>query len=646
MIGIDLGTTNSCVSVMDGTTPKVIENSEGDRTTPSFVAYTDDDILVGQSAKRQAVTNPKDTLYAVKRLIGRKFDEDAVKKDQDIVPYTIVKAENGDAWVEAKGKKVAPPEVSAKILQKMKKTAEDYLGQEVTEAVITVPAYFNDDQRKATKDAGKIAGLDVKRIINEPTAAALAYGLDKQKNEQKIVVYDLGGGTFDVSIIEISNLDGEQSFDVLSTNGDTFLGGEDFDLRLIDHLADEFKKEQGVDLKNDPMAIQRLKEAAEKAKIELSSSTQTDINLPYVTADASGPKHLNMKLTRAKLESLVDDLVTRTLDPCKQALSDAGLNASDINEVILVGGQTRMPKVQEAVQNFFGKEPKKEVNPDEAVAMGAAIQAGVLGGDVKDVLLLDVTPLTLGIETMGGVRTPLIEKNSTIPTKKSQVFSTAEDNQPAVTVHVLQGEREMASGNKSLGRFDLTDIPPAPRGTPQIEVTFDIDANGILNVSAKDKATGKEQSIVIKGSSGLSDEEIEKMKKDAEVHADEDRKAKELVDAKNQAEAMIHASEKSIKDLGDKADKAEVDKVNDAVGKLKETLKTDDVEKIKEDTMKLTEVAGKIAEQVYKEQAENAQQNTSSETSGNEEESNKDNVVDADFTEVKEDKEENKKANQ
>ena len=646
MIGIDLGTTNSCVSVMDGTTPKVIENSEGDRTTPSFVAYTDDDILVGQSAKRQAVTNPKDTLYAVKRLIGRKFDEDAVKKDQDIVPYTIVKAENGDAWVEAKGKKVAPPEVSAKILQKMKKTAEDYLGHEVTEAVITVPAYFNDDQRKATKDAGKIAGLDVKRIINEPTAAALAYGLDKQKNEQKIVVYDLGGGTFDVSIIEISNLDGEQSFDVLSTNGDTFLGGEDFDLRLIDYLADEFKKQQGVDLKNDPMAIQRLKEAAEKAKIELSSSTQTDINLPYVTADASGPKHLNMKLTRAKLESLVDDLVSKTLEPCKQALNDAKLSASDINEVILVGGQTRMPKVQEAVQNFFGKEPKKEVNPDEAVAMGAAIQAGVLGGDVKDVLLLDVTPLTLGIETMGGVRTPLIEKNSTIPTKKSQVFSTAEDNQPAVTVHVLQGEREMASGNKSLGRFDLTDIPPAPRGTPQIEVTFDIDANGILNVSAKDKATGKEQSIVIKGSSGLSDDEIEKMKKDAEVHADEDRKAKELVDAKNQAEAMIHASEKSIKDLGDKADKTEVDKVNDAVNKLKETLKTDEVEKIKEDTMKLTEAAGKIAEQVYKEQAANAEQNASSEPSNNEEESNKDNVVDADFTEVKEEKEENQKANQ
>ena len=470
--------------------------------------------------------------------------------------------------------------------------------------------------------------------------------MDKKKNEQKIVVYDLGGGTFDVSIIEISNLDGEQSFDVLSTNGDTFLGGEDFDLRLIDHLADEFKKDQGVDLKNDPMAIQRLKEAAEKAKIELSSSTQTDINLPYVTADASGPKHLNMKLTRAKLESLVEDLVSRTLEPCKQALSDAGLSASDINEVILVGGQTRMPKVQEAVQNFFGKEPKKEVNPDEAVAMGAAIQAGVLGGDVKDVLLLDVTPLTLGIETMGGVRTPLIEKNSTIPTKKSQVFSTAEDNQPAVTVHVLQGEREMASGNKSLGRFDLTDIPPAPRGTPQIEVTFDIDANGILNVSAKDKATGKEQSIVIKGSSGLSDEEIEKMKKDAEVHADEDRKAKELVDAKNQAEAMVHASEKSIKDLGEKADKSEVEKVNDAVNKLKETLKTDEVEKIKEDTMKLTEAAGKIAEQVYKEQAANAEETASSEASSNEEDSSKDNVVDADFTEVKEEKEENKKANQ
>ena len=644
MIGIDLGTTNSCVSVMDGDTPKVIENSEGDRTTPSVVAYTDEDILVGQSAKRQAVTNPQDTLYAIKRLIGRKFDEEAVKKDQDIVPYKITKADNGDAWVEAKGKKIAPPEVSAKILQKMKKTAEDFLGSEVKEAVITVPAYFNDDQRKATKDAGAIAGLDVKRIINEPTAAALAYGLDKQQSEQKIAVYDLGGGTFDVSIIEISNVDGEQSFDVLATNGDTFLGGEDFDLRLIDHLADEFKKDQGMDLRNDPMAIQRLKEAAEKAKIELSSSNQTDINLPYVTADASGPKHLNMKLTRAKLESLVDDLITKTITPCEKALKDAGLSPSDINEVILVGGQTRMPKVQEVVKSFFNKEPKKEVNPDEAVAMGAAIQAGVLGGDVKDVLLLDVTPLTLGIETMGGVRTPLIEKNSTIPTKKSQIFSTAEDNQPAVTIHVLQGEREMASGNKSLGRFDLTDIPPAPRGTPQIEVTFDIDANGILNVAAKDQATGKEQSIVIKGSSGLSDEEIDKMKKDAELHAEDDKKAKDLVDAKNQAEAMIHASEKSIKDLGDKADKTEVDKVNEAIKNLKEEIEKDDADQIKEKTMKLTEAAGKIAEQAYKEQAEQQKQNTESDASQSGDA--KDNVVDADFTEVKEDnKEDSQKAN-
>ena len=644
MIGIDLGTTNSCVSVMDGDKPKVIENSEGDRTTPSVVAYTDEDILVGQSAKRQAVTNPQDTLYAIKRLIGRKFDEEAVKKDQDIVPYKITKADNGDAWVEAKGKNIAPPEVSAKILQKMKKTAEDYLGAEVKEAVITVPAYFNDDQRKATKDAGAIAGLDVKRIINEPTAAALAYGLDKQQNEQKIAVYDLGGGTFDVSIIEISNVDGEQSFDVLSTNGDTFLGGEDFDLRLIDFLADEFKKDQGMDLRNDPMAIQRLKEAAEKAKIELSSSNQTDINLPYVTADASGPKHLNVKLTRAKLESLVEDLINKTITPCEKALKDAGLSSSDINEIILVGGQTRMPKVQAVVKSFFNKEPKKEVNLDEAVAMGAAIQAGVLGGDVKDVLLLDVTPLTLGIETMGGVRTPLIEKNSTIPTKKSQIFSTAEDNQPAVTIHVLQGEREMASGNKSLGRFDLTDIPPAPRGTPQIEVTFDIDANGILNVAAKDQATGKEQSIVIKGSSGLSEEEIEKMKKDAELHAEEDKKAKDLVDAKNQAEAMIHASEKSIKDLGDKADKAEVDKVNDAIKNLKDEIEKDDLDQIKEKTMKLTEAAGKIAEQAYKEQA--AQQNQNQEQDNTESNASKDNVVDADFTEVKEDnKEDSKKAN-
>ena len=643
IIGIDLGTTNSCVSVMDGDTPKVIENSEGDRTTPSFVAYTDDSSLVGQPAKRQAVMNPKDTLYAIKRLIGRKFEEDAVKQDQDIVPYEIVKAENGDAWVEAKGKKISPPEVSAKILQKMKTTAEDFLGSQVTEAVITVPAYFNDAQRQATKDAGKIAGLDVKRIISEPTAAALAYGLDKKQAEQKIVVYDLGGGTFDVSIIEISNLDGEQSFDVLSTSGDTFLGGEDFDLRLIDHLVDEFKKEQGVDLRNDASAIQRLKEAAEKAKIELSSSAQTDINLPYVTADASGPKHLNMKLTRAKLESLVSDLVEKTIEPCKIALKEAGLSTSDINEVILVGGQTRMPKVQEAVQQFFKKEPKKEVNPDEAVAMGAAIQAGVLGGDVKDVLLLDVTPLTLGIETMGGVRTPLIEKNTTIPTKKSQTFSTAEDNQPAVTVHVLQGEREMASGNKSLGRFDLTDIPPAPRGTPQIEVTFDIDANGILNVSAKDKATGKEQSIVIKDSSGLSEDEINQMVKDAETHAEEDKKAKALVDAKNQAEAMILGSEKSIKDLGDKADKSEVEKVNAAIKDLQEELKSDDAEKITEKTMKLTEAAGKIAEQAYKEEAAK-QQGAETSTEDAKTKPN-DNVVDADFTEVKEESEDSKAEN-
>ena len=642
IIGIDLGTTNSCVSVMDGDTPKVIENSEGDRTTPSFVAYTDDGTLVGQPAKRQAVMNPKDTLYAIKRLIGRKFNEEAVKKDQDIVPYKISKAENGDAWVEAKGKKLSPPEISAKILQKMKSTAEDFLGTKITEAVITVPAYFNDSQRQATKDAGKIAGLDVKRIISEPTAAALAYGLDKKKAEQKIVVYDLGGGTFDVSIIEISNVDGEQSFDVLSTSGDTFLGGEDFDLRLIDYLVDEFKKDQGVDLRNDPSAIQRLKEAAEKAKIELSSSTQTDINLPYVTADASGPKHLNMKLTRAKLESLVEDLVKKTLEPCKIALKEAGLSTKDLNEVILVGGQTRMPKVQEAVEAFFKKEPKKEVNPDEAVAMGAAIQAGVLGGDVKDVLLLDVTPLTLGIETMGGVRTPLIEKNTTIPTKKSQTFSTAEDNQPAVTVHVLQGEREMAAGNKSLGRFDLTDIPPAPRGTPQIEVTFDIDANGILNVSAKDKATGKEQSIVIKDSSGLSEDEINKMVKDAEAHAEEDKKAKAIVDAKNQAEAMILGSEKSIKDLGDKADKAEVEKVNNAIKDLKEELKNDDAEKISEKTMKLTEAASKIAEQAYKEETAKQQ---GAESSTEAESKNNDNVVDADFTEVKEEKEESKAEN-
>ena len=644
IIGIDLGTTNSCVSIIDGDKTKVIENSEGDRTTPSYVAFTDDnETLVGQSAKRQAVTNPSNTLYAIKRLIGRKFDEDAVQKDINLVPYTIVKNTNGDAWVEANGKKIAPPEVSAKILMKMKQTAEDYLGSEVKEAVITVPAYFNDSQRQATKDAGKIAGLDVKRIINEPTAAALAYGLDKNTNEKKVVVYDLGGGTFDVSIIEMTKIDGEQQFEVLSTSGDTFLGGEDFDLRLIDYLVDEFKKDQGIDLKQDPLAIQRLKEAAEKAKIELSSSSQTDINLPYVTADASGPKHMNLKLSRAKLESLVDDLVQKTLEPCKIALKDAGISVSDIGEVILVGGQTRMPKVQEVVKDFFNKEPKKDVNPDEAVAMGAAIQAGVLGGEVKDVLLLDVTPLTLGIETMGGVRTPLIDKNTTIPTKKSQVFSTAEDNQPAVTVHVLQGEREVASGNKSLGKFDLSDIPPAPRGTPQIEVTFDIDANGILNVSAKDQATNKEQSIVIKASSGLSEEEINNMVQDAEKHAEEDKKVKELVDAKNQAEAMINGSEKAIKDLGDKADKADVEATNKAIDALKEAVKSDDGEKIKDLTMKLTEVAGKIAQQAYQEQAQaqgaggQAEADTNNGTSG----ASKD-AVDAEFEEVDDNKDEPK----
>ncbi len=642
IIGIDLGTTNSCVAVMDGDKPRVLENSEGNRTTPSVVAYTDDnEILVGMSAKRQAVTNPINTLFAIKRLIGRRFDEEVVQRDIKLVPYNIVKADNGDAWVEVNGNKMAAPEVSARVLMKMKKTAEDFLGEEVTEAVITVPAYFNDSQRQATKDAGKIAGLEVKRIINEPTAAALAYGMDKNRGDSKIAVYDLGGGTFDISIIEIAEIEGEHQFEVLSTNGDTFLGGEDFDTRLIDYLSDEFKKDSGVDLHNDPLALQRLKEAAEKAKIELSSSQQTDVNLPYITADASGPKHLNIKMTRAKLESLVEELVMGTIEPCKIALKDAGLSASDINDVILVGGQTRMPMVQEAVQNFFGREPRKDVNPDEAVAVGAAIQGGVLGGDVKDVLLLDVTPLSLGIETMGGVMTKLIEKNTTIPTKASQVFSTADDNQTAVTVHVLQGEREVATANKSLGRFDLSDIPPAQRGVPQIEVSFDIDANGILNVSAKDKATGKEQSIVIKASSGLSDEEVAQMVSDAEAHAEDDRKFHELVAARNQADNMIHAVNKSVEDLGDQIDAEEKSKIEAAIEDLKGVLQGDDLEQIEAKTKVLTEASAKIAEKAYAQQggaegaAEAAQESaSSSENEG----AGSENVVDAEFEEVKDDK--------
>ncbi len=639
VIGIDLGTTNSCVSVMEDGKSKVIENSEGDRTTPSIVAFADDgEVLVGQPAKRQSVTNPQNTLFAIKRLIGRKFTDDVVQRDIKMVPYSIVTADNGDAWVEVQGKKIAPQEISARILQKMKKTAEDYLGEEVTEAVVTVPAYFNDSQRQATKDAGKIAGLDVKRIINEPTAAALAYGMDKKHGSATVAIYDLGGGTFDVSIIEIAEIDGEHTFEVLATNGDTFLGGEDFDLRLIEYLSGEFKKESGIDLHSDPLALQRLKEAAEKAKIELSSAQQTDVNLPYITADASGPKHLNIKLTRAKLESLVEDLVTRTIEPCQIALKDAGLNASEIDEVILVGGQTRMPKVQEAVAEFFGKEPRKDVNPDEAVAMGAAIQGGVLGGDVKDVLLLDVTPLSLGIETMGGVMTKLIEKNTTIPTKASQVFSTAEDNQTAVTVHVLQGEREMASGNKSLGRFDLADIPPAARGTPQIEVTFDIDANGILNVSAKDKATGKEQSIIIKASSGLSDEEVEKMVKDAEAHAEEDRKMHELVDARNQADTIIHATKKSMKELGeDKLEGDEKQNIESAIEALEEVMKGDDKETIEEKTRNLTEASAKMAERLYSQQTPDAGASGDTENSQENPKSD-DGVVDAEFEEVKENK--------
>ncbi len=642
IIGIDLGTTNSCVSVMEGGKTRVIENSEGDRTTPSIVAFTEDDeVLVGQSAKRQAVTNPHNTVYATKRLIGRKFDEEVVQRDVKLMPYKIVKAKNGDAWVEINGKQMAPPEISARVLQKMKKTAEDYLGEEVTEAVITVPAYFNDSQRQATKDAGKIAGLDVKRIINEPTAAALAFGMDKKEGDRKVAVYDLGGGTFDISIIEIAEVDGEHQFEVLSTNGDTFLGGEDFDLRLIDYLADEFKKDNSMDLHTDPIALQRLKEAAEKAKIELSTSQQTDVNLPYITADASGPKHLNLKITRAKMESLVDDLITRTIEPCKIALKDAGLAASEIDDVILVGGQTRMPKVQEAVKDFFGKESRKDVNPDEAVAAGASIQAGVLGGDVKDVLLLDVTPLSLGIETMGGIMTKLIEKNTTIPTKASQVFSTADDNQSAVTVHVLQGEREVASGNKSLGRFDLSDIPPAPRGVPQIEVSFDIDANGIMHVSAKDKATGKENKIVIKSSSGLSDDEINSMVHDAESHAEEDRIVREMIDARNQADGMIHSIKKSMDEMGDKLDSAEKEKIDAAIKELEEALKGDDKEAIEAKTQALTEASHKMAEQMYAESNTQAGGDTAgaqAESAGADESKKDDNVVDAEFEEVEDEK--------
>ena len=640
IIGIDLGTTNSCVAIMEGGSVKIIENSEGERTTPSVVAYTDDNqVVVGRAAKRQAVTNPHNTVYAVKRLIGRRFEDSVVQKDIAMVPYKIVKAPNGDAWVEVKGKKMAAPEISAQVLMKMKKTAEDYLGEKVTEAVITVPAYFNDSQRQATKDAGKIAGLEVKRIINEPTAAALAFGLDKVKGDRKIAVYDLGGGTFDVSIIEIAEVDGEHQFEVLATNGDTFLGGEDFDLRVIDYIAGEFKKEQGIDLKNDPLALQRLKEAAEKAKIELSSTTQTEINLPYVTADASGPKHLNLKLTRAKLESLVEDLITRTIEPCKVALKDANLKAGDVQEIILVGGQTRMPKVQDAVKEFFGREPRRDVNPDEAVAAGAAIQGSVLAGDRKDVLLLDVTPLSLGIETLGGKMTKLIDKNTTIPTRKSETFTTADDNQGAVTVHVLQGEREIASANKSLGKFDLADIPPAPRGVPQIEVTFDIDANGILNVGAKDKATGKSQSIVIKANSGLSDDEVQRMVKDAEAHAEDDRKFNELITARNQGDQMVHGVEKSLKDLADQVQDDEKTQIESAIAELREALKGDDKDAITAKTEALAQASAKLAERAYaKSGAGEAAAGEGASAEAGQGGASQEDVVDAEFSEVKDDK--------
>ncbi len=639
IIGIDLGTTNSCVAVMEGNKPKVIENAEGTRTTPSIVAYTEDnEILVGASAKRQAVTNPENTLFAIKRLIGRRFDEEVVQKDISVTPYKIVRADNNDAWIEARGRKIAPPEVSAQVLMKMKKTAEDYLGEPVTEAVITVPAYFNDSQRQATKDAGRIAGLEVKRIINEPTAAALAFGLDKKEGDRKIAVYDLGGGTFDISIIEIAEVEGEHQFEVLATNGDTFLGGEDFDSRVIEYLVDEFKKESGIDLKKDMLALQRLKDAAEKAKIELSSSQQTEVNLPYVTADASGPKHLAIKITRAKLESLVEELVERTAGPCRTALKDAGLSISDIDDVILVGGQTRMPKVQEKVKEIFGKEPRKDVNPDEAVAIGAAIQGGVLKGDVKDVLLLDVTPLSLGIETLGGVMTKLIQKNTTIPTKAQQVFSTADDNQTAVTIHVLQGEREMASGNKSLGQFNLTDIPSAPRGMPQIEVAFDIDANGILHVSAKDKATGKENKIKIQASSGLSEDEIQKMVKDAEVHAEEDKKTLELVNSRNQCDAMIHSVRKSLAEYGDKLEGDEKSRIEAALKEAEEALNSDDKQAIDAKTQALTEASHKLAEKMYAQEQAGQQAGAGTASDQSQDKPVEGEVVDAEFEEVKDKK--------